>query len=194
MVAQANQQDKPEGEVHTMGIDQALRNVGVAFNHNGEVRAVLVQDGGRRGVDRLRWLRDAVVEIVVAQKPTVVALEAFSFGSTHRGRDLAGILDVLVVAIEDAGFPTLQVPPKSLKKFVTGSGAASKERMIKGVEGKWGFRTGNDNIADAVGLAKFAEVYLTERSRYRSELEAVRDFKAPATKKKLTFKKERMAI
>ena len=48
----------------------------------------------------------------------------------------------------------LEVPPTTLKKFVTGSGKGEKSLMLKEVYKTYNFDTNNDNIADAFALCK----------------------------------------
>jgi hypothetical protein len=84
-----------------------------------------------------------------------------------------------------------------LKLFVTGDGDASKDKVIKYVVQKYRYLTANDNIADSIGLAKFAEVYLTHNSQRRCELETVARFRAkeeaPPTKK-VQYKRKKKDI
>lgn len=121
-------------------------------------------------------------------------MEGYAYDADNRLADLSEIGGVLKVELHDAGIPFIVVPPKSLKKFVTGKGDASKDRVMQFVFQRYDYRTDNDNIADAVGLAKFAEVYLTNDSEYRSELEVVKNFKAVKPKKKKRYKKSKISI
>lgn len=55
------------------------------------------------------------------------------------------------------GFPLCVVPPKTIKKFVTGNGNAKKQQMMQTVFNRWGYKASTDNLADACGMSKFAE-------------------------------------
>ena len=55
------------------------------------------------------------------------------------------------------GFPLCVVPPKTIKKFVTGNGNAKKQQMMQTVLNRWGYKASTDNLADACGMSKFAE-------------------------------------
>lgn len=56
-------------------------------------------------------------------------------------------------------YPTI-VPPTSLKKFITGTGGASKDVILKEVLRKWGRDLGDHNAADAYGLAELAKAVM----------------------------------
>jgi crossover junction endodeoxyribonuclease RuvC len=50
----------------------------------------------------------------------------------------------------------VEVPPSSLKKFVTGKGNADKPAMAVATYKRWGVELANDNEVDAYGLAQIA--------------------------------------
>lgn len=185
MVAHKPWQNK--SELRVVGIDQALRNVGVCLNYGGKLTALLFKEPNSRGAERLSSLRRRILLHTTAHMPDLVAMEGYSFNSTHRAFDLGEIGGILKVEFHDLKIPVIVIPPKQLKLFVTGDGDASKDKVIKYVAQRYRYLTANDNIADAIGLAKFAEIYMTGRSRYRCELETTARLKAkesaPPTKK-----------
>ena len=81
-----------------------------------------------------------------------------------------------------------------MKLFVTGSGSASKPKMLRYVAKCYDFVTTSDDRADAVGLARLAQVYLTGNSKRRCELEVVYRVKHPEPEVKKQYKKERINI
>lgn len=54
-------------------------------------------------------------------------------------------------------YPLCIVPPKTVKKFVTGNGNAKKQQMMQTVLQKWNFKASTDNLADACGMSRFAQ-------------------------------------
>lgn len=54
-------------------------------------------------------------------------------------------------------FPLCVVPPKTVKKFVTGNGNAKKQQMMEAVLERWNFKASTDNLADACGMSRFAQ-------------------------------------
>jgi Holliday junction resolvasome RuvABC endonuclease subunit len=171
MVVQETEQNK--SEFTTVGIDQALRNVGLCVNKNGRLSGMLIREMKLRGSERLDSLENQITMYVKVFHPELIAMEGYSFGSINRPFDLGEIGGILKLSFRRLGIPVIIVAPSLLKKFVAGDGSASKARVIGYVNTKYSYDTNNDNVADAVGLAKFAEVYLTGKSSYRSELDAV---------------------
>lgn len=115
------------------------------------------------------------------------AIEGPSIGSTHRGFDLGEISGVLKADFFSRGIPLQVVPPATLKKFITGSGAASKTQVLYSVNASYGLSLTDDNIADAIGLAKFSLFHhqfpSIQLPALRHELESVRDFLVPKKRK-----------
>lgn len=113
-----------------------------------------------------------------------ICMEGYSNASKF-GREQAGELGAIVkLAIydyfdrfdDDHGdlrYPTI-VQPGSLKKFVTGNGAAKKNNMLLAVFKKWGFETSDDNLADAYSLARVAMAVHTGNTELAYEKEALK--------------------
>lgn len=181
MIVQPPDVIKPETSV--AGIDLALRQSGICVLRESGCQTDLVQTGKRRGAERLAYIRDALKERVVAAGPALIALEGYSLRSQNRPFDIGEASGVVRLLAYDAHVPLIVVPPKLLKQFVTRNGAASKRTVIRHVQQNYGVETEIDDIADAVGLAHFARVYLTGDSSRRCELEAVRRFKSPKAAK-----------
>lgn len=57
------------------------------------------------------------------------------------------------------GIPCLDVPPNTLKMFVTDAGNAEKNLMILKVFQRWGYEAPDDNQADSYALARWAEAW-----------------------------------
>lgn len=178
-----------------LGVDEALRRTGVCLNRNGALRVELIDESASRGTKRLQNIRDRVAEILRAERPDLLVLEFYSLYSTNRPFAIGELGGVLQVTAADLGVEHIMVPPTLLKRFATGSGAAVKDRVMRDVHRKYGEEVDDDdNIADAIALAKFGEVLLTGRSDYRSELESVRRFQRGVVKTKKTFTKAKVSV
>jgi crossover junction endodeoxyribonuclease RuvC len=113
-----------------------------------------------------------------------ICMEGYSNASKF-GREQAGELGAIVkLAVYDyfdrfndehgdLRYPTI-VKPSSLKKFVTGNGAAKKNNMLLAVYKKWGFETSDDNLADAYSLARVAMAIHTGNAELAYEKEALK--------------------
>lgn len=112
------------------------------------------------GVDRLlfieEWLATEIGDYVIDW----VCMEGYANGSKF-GREAAGELGYAVKRYLRSRHPQrllpTVVPPTSVKKFATGSGAAKKNEMLLAVYKRWGVEYKNDNLADAFVLAKIAQ-------------------------------------
>ena len=49
----------------------------------------------------------------------------------------------------------VEVPPSTLKKFVTGKGNAKKDQMMLAIYKRWGTEFDNNDAADAYALAQY---------------------------------------
>jgi Holliday junction resolvasome RuvABC endonuclease subunit len=194
MVGQTTRQIKPE--VTVAGIDSSLRNTGICVFNQGRPETSSVKPKKLRGAQRLLHIREETLKFVQAHgRPTLVAMEGYSYGSTGRWFDLGEAGGVIKVELLVHGVPAIIVPPASLKFFATSNGGAPKDWMIREAEKQLGIVTKDDNLADAALLALFAYVVVTKDSTKRCELEAIHNLqKENDQKNKLVFKKFWIAI
>ena len=175
-----------------LGIDQSLNATGIALvDASGlyvasQTITCIVGLGSAARLYRIRTQFCEFLSIHVETYDDIrgVAREGFAVEATNRPFDLgmvAGVLEEATYAI--CGLNPLSVPPTSLKKFATGSGAASKTQMLDSVKKKLGVDLGErDDEADAVFLALFARAYAIKKFDTRAAAEAVHAL-SPATKR-----------
>lgn len=189
MVAQAIGQNKCDFRV--VGVDKALLNTGICCNASGNFTTILIQEKRLHGAERLASIRRQVLLYLDGFNPELIAMEDYSYGSINRPFDLGELGGVLKLTFLERKVPYILVPPKMLKAFVAADGSANKDKVMRLVRERYGVWTENDNIADAVALARFAEVFLTGQSNYRSELDAVLRLKESMNypKKRRSFKR-----
>jgi hypothetical protein len=105
----------------------------------------------------------------------LAVIEGYSYDSVGRLFEIGEWGGLAKVALHERGIRFVTVPPKRLKRFM-GVKRDDKELMIAAVKRRLKFDAGkNDNLADAAAAARLAEVFLTKDTKYRSELEVVRD-------------------
>lgn len=94
----------------------------------------------------------------------IPCVEGYSFGSNFSRESMGELGGIIRYKLYHCQFvsPYIEAPPKTLKKFATGTGNASKSDMLKAARLD-GFKTSNHNIADAYFLAKYAK-HVTEKS------------------------------
>lgn len=87
--------------------------------------------------------------------PTLVAIEGYAFGA-FAGRERLGEWGgVLRLNLFKKHIPFIEIPPTTLKKYVTGKGNAKKNQMLLSVYKKWGTSCKTDDEADSYALAQF---------------------------------------
>lgn len=161
-----------------LGVDQSIRSSGLAVieatgtyepKHLGTIEPKKLKDA-----PRLKFIRDALQEVVRTFPIKQAALEGYSIASVNRSFDLGEVGGLVRLCLLDNGIPFIVVPPTSLKLFVTGNGQASKEQMQRAVLAKWNQNITQDDACDAYGLAHAARVFLTGKASHRCELEALK--------------------
>lgn len=60
--------------------------------------------------------------------------------------------------------PVLLFTPPAIKKWLTGHGRAKKPQMIRWVEVRFGIKTENDNVADAIAVMEFAKNMIARKA------------------------------
>jgi Holliday junction resolvasome RuvABC endonuclease subunit len=145
-----------------LGIDQSYTGFGLtAMNEIGAYHT-WVYKSKEKGVDRLLdiedWLTKRITE-VGWRSITDVAVEApvrMSHSALMSGELFYAVRRVLRMELEGEARYPLQVPPSTLKKYVTGKGRAEKSQMMLQVYKKWGAEFNDDNAADSYGLARIS--------------------------------------
>jgi len=119
--------------MRVLGLDLSLTATGIALAADEalpDTRTWLARPGARRGMERLCWLGDQVLEAVVLTGPDVIAIEGYSFGA--RGNavfqlgELGGIVRYLLVT---RGFSYVEVAPGEWRKQLFGKGNLPKDQV-----------------------------------------------------------------
>jgi Holliday junction resolvasome RuvABC endonuclease subunit len=137
------------------GLDLSLTGNGTAALQHGRMFRALF-GSNLRGVGRLDHLRAQLNGGMKQPLPKLVAIELYSFGSTNGMARIGEWGGVARLVLFDAGVPFIEVPPTTLKKFVTGGGAAEKSGMALELLKRFGIDEPQNDKADAAGLALFA--------------------------------------
>lgn len=111
-------------------------------------------------ISRLIWIRDSVLEL--CSNVDVVAIEHYAFArinQAHQMGELGGLLRVGMYKV----VPFFEVPPASLKKYVTGKGNSNKNVVLERCYRKFGVGSEtllDDNQVDAFCLAMLVRNFL----------------------------------
>ncbi len=152
---------------HYIGIDPSLRGTGIALvSVKGTVvirrtLRIALPDAGPMLLylqcnQFIKFIHQYVGD--VGAGVFGICIEAASHGSTRQADaagQIRGAYNLCCIQHFWPGVIPLEIPPTSLKKFSSGTGIASKERMIEAAESR-GWTVGSDDEADAAGLAELA--------------------------------------
>ena len=150
-----------------VGIDQSYTGFAIAAVSLDGRHHIWVYKSPSTGVERLENIQAFLVRVLDLDlakrgfKVLDVAMEGYAFTAQlgHMAGELGGMVKMTLSDCfprHEMGKRPLQVPPTSLKKFVTGRGNAKKQEMLLEVYKRWGVELRDDNAADAFGLAKIA--------------------------------------
>jgi len=106
-----------------------------------------------------KWICKMITEF----EPGVVAYE-MPFVRGHALMFLNGLLGILFKACSEAGIEYFPVNPSTLKKFVMGTGKASKAMMIHAAQEKYHRLVADDNEADALHVWGWGQANLKRGS------------------------------
>lgn len=140
----------------TMGLDTSTKTGVVVLGPTGDVLyQEEIEIKKLRGIDRVGAIAGSVMEIAFRYRPQVAVIENYGFANAHTLVPLVEIGTAVRYFLYQEGFPYVTVPPTSLKKFITGVGNCSKDKIMLRVFQRWAFEAKTNNIADAFGLAMF---------------------------------------
>jgi crossover junction endodeoxyribonuclease RuvC len=137
------------------------------------------------GIERLQWLVQKLNAFIKKHNPDEIFIEGYSFNSKGRSivslGELGGIYRMLL-ARKWGGY--YEIPPNSLKKFITTKGNAKKELMLEKTFRKYGIGSEtlkDNNQVDAYGLARFGSAFLAwklgNNNFAKYEIEALKGLK-----------------
>ena len=152
-----------------LGLDPSMNATGLvalsAINCNEwsvEKSIELTSDKKLGRFVRMDQIASNMLNFIHAWRPDVVMIEGYSYGSPTNLATAAELGAVLRWFCLQADLKVYEVPPSTLKKWVTLKGNAPKEEMMLQVYKRWGFEPATHNIADAFGLAILG-VYMQEK-------------------------------
>lgn len=156
---------KLEGDFVVLGIDPSLNGTGIVLlNSKGKIiyqKAIILNKTKKttiKGFSRINYILSIIKEVINEHQGLVklVIIEGYSFGS-NRSRsvfDLGELGGIIKYYLYEKEISFVEVPPKFLKKYITGNGNADKLMMIDSVKNRYKENFDNDDICDAYALAR----------------------------------------
>lgn len=83
-----------------------------------------------------------------------VFVEGYAYGAKYQRESLAELGGVMRRYLHLAGLNFWVIPPTSIKRFVTGTGKATKNYMKKCTKDQWQQAFKSDDVCDAYGLSR----------------------------------------
>lgn len=147
-----------------LAIDPSLRGTGYGVIEPlpappGSVRAisygVVANPPGRAVSACLVAIRQRLAEIILAEQPTVGAIESVIYVQSLRTAiTLGAARGAALIAMAEAGLPIFEYAPRRIKQSVVGRGAAGKEQVAFMVRALLGLETTPPpDAADALAVA-----------------------------------------
>jgi crossover junction endodeoxyribonuclease RuvC len=148
--------------MRVMGVDTSTKTGYVVLDDGGDVAIVGVLNHKPQAQRFARFAHYAreVAELVDAYGVDLVIIEGYSFAGKFNNSLQYELGACIRMRLWEQGITFIEVPPTSLKKFVSGKGNAKKDLMLLGVYKRWEFDTEDDNEADAYGLAQFGRAMI----------------------------------
>ena len=140
-----------------MGVDTSTKTGYVVLDDKGDVAisGVLHHKPQADRFTRFAHYTREIAELVDAYGVDLVVIEGYSFAGKFNNALQYELGACIRMILYEQDVPYIEVPPTSLKKFVTGKGNAKKDLMLLNVYKRWEYDTEDDNEADAYGLAQF---------------------------------------
>jgi crossover junction endodeoxyribonuclease RuvC len=192
--------------LNILGIDLSLTGTGLAFLSKSEESPVLlglpigsrqklqtfefparhytgwlINSSNSRHLERWNQILGAVLDC--ASHANQIVIEGYSFGSNQAyARSIAELGGIVRFHLAKRGFTPLEIPPSTLKKFLTGKGNADKNIVLKEVYRRYHVDLDDDNMADAFGLAKLGEAMISTEGLPAFQVEIINALKSPKVK------------
>ncbi len=115
-------------------------------------------------VKRLQRLARAAETFLMVHVAELCLIEGYAYGAKGRAvislGELGGVVREYIVGVSDI---TVEVPPTTLKRFLTGKGNANKLAVTQKLVRRFDREFKSDNLADSFGLALLASVVIGYR-------------------------------
>lgn len=159
-----------------IGVDLSLTGTAICVLDYKSANIISVQTIDTKkhtGIERIALIKKSLLDCVVkhssAPVKRAIFVEGYSFGSKGRGvynlGELGGCCRLLFAGYCGGYW---DVPPTSLKKFITGKGNVNKNVMLEKIYRKYGIGSEilrDDNQVDSYGLARMGREFIRWKAK-----------------------------
>lgn len=140
-----------------MGLDPSSNTGYVILDEDGNLvkAGVVTFKAAKDRFARYEKYEYKIINLIDDYDIDLVVIEGYSFAGKFNNSFQYELGTVFRMALYKRDILFVEVPPSSLKKFITGKGNGRKDLIMLSVYKLWDFDTDNDNEADAYGLAQF---------------------------------------
>jgi len=171
MIGQEKNQSK--SSIRVVGLDLSRTCTGVCLLTDATYNSFTLRPQSLQGMEKLQTLRNLLFDKIDRFKPNLVVVEGYSFGSQNKAFAIGEFAGIIKLGLYDRGIRTLIIPPKVVKRFISGNGDASKQEVREAIKVKYGWIIKSLDASDATACALLGKASLLKTSSYRSELETV---------------------
>ena len=141
--------------VMILGVDPSWSGTGVVRSDGAGALLSAPKAEFSCRVERLDYLGGKLLPL--ARGCSLAVVEGYAMGSRTRPQQAGELSGHYRWLLWGLGIRVLIVPPKTVKKWATGNGNASKAQMIEHALERWAYKTDNDNMADAYIMYRLGE-------------------------------------
>ena len=161
----------------SVGIDPSLTSTGIVvldLDYNQLLIESIItkpENGWKDRVRRIKEIHRILKDIIFHRLREVgigiITLEDYSYSSRHQAHQL-GELGFIFRRTLAEYFPdcTYVVPPKKIKKYITGKGNASKKKVAEVIEEKYNLKFPSLDLSDACACAIYGLEILSEEAKF----------------------------
>ena len=143
-----------------MGLDSGTHTGYAVLDQSGQKLQLGAQDFSKLPrFERWAQMRDWMVAILAMWKPRLVVIEGYGFGNVNSLATLVEYGTIYRQVLLDHAINFIEVPPTSIKAFIT-KGGAKKDEMRLAAYKKWGIEHSSNDAVDAYVMAQFGRAVL----------------------------------
>ena len=113
-----------------------------------------IEPNGMRGMERLDWIRQRVIDLI--DGADLVVIENYAYSRANQAHQIGELGGVVRMTFHDLGFPWVALNPSVVKKIATGKGNAPKNEVLVAAVQRLEYDGASSDEADALWLLEAA--------------------------------------